>query len=184
MSESADDLWLFGYGSLVWRPDFEHRARHPAAIDGWTRRFWQGSPDHRGVPEAPGRVVTLVPEAGARCHGVAYRVAREVGEAVLAGLDHRERGGYARIELTVQLLHSSPPQVASARMYVATPDNPHYLGPAPLPAIAEQIVRCHGPSGPNTEYLLRLAEALRELAADDEHVFALEREVLALRARA
>jgi cation transport protein ChaC len=190
MSESAD-LWLFGYGSLVWRPDFAHRERRAAVIDGWTRRFWQGSTDHRGVPEAPGRVVTLVPEAGARCHGVAYRVAPEVGEAVLAGLDHRERGGYARVELTVQLLHSSPhgtpdrgPQVATARMYVATPDNPHYLGPAPLPAIAEQILRSRGPSGPNVEYLLRLAESLRELAADDEHVFALEREVLALRTRA
>ena len=182
MSQSPD-LWLFGYGSLMWRPGLEYREGHPAVIDGWTRRFWQGSTDHRGVPEAPGRVVTLVPEAGARCHGVAYRVAPDVGEVVLAGLDHRERGGYARIELTVQLLHD-PPRLATARTYLATPDNPEYLGPAPVPAIAEQILRSHGPSGPNVEYLLRLADALRELAADDEHVFALEREVLALRARA
>lgn len=185
MSDRAG-LWLFGYGSLVWRPDFEHRERRPAVIEGWTRRFWQGSTDHRGTPEAPGRVVTLVPEAGARCHGVAYRVDPEVEASVIAGLDHRERGGYARIELTVQLLRGgaapATPQLATARMYLATPDNPNYLGPAELSVIAAQISRSHGPSGPNVEYLLRLAAALRELEAADEHVFALEREVLALRA--
>jgi len=173
------DLWLFGYGSLMWRPDFVHRERHPARVDGWTRRFWQGSPDHRGVPEAPGRVVTLVPEPGARCHGVAYRVAPDVAAEVLAGLDHRERGGYARIELALELLRPGAPVViASARTYLATSDNPHYLGPAPLPAIARQIVGSRGPSGANLEYLLRLAQTLRELEADDEHVFALEREAL------
>ena len=175
-------IWLFGYGSLVWRPDFAHRERRPALITGWARRFGQGSTDHRGVPEAPGRVVTLVPEPGARCHGVAYHVAPEVAEQVIAGLDHRERGGYASVELEVQLLGPDPRR-ASARMYLATPDNPNYLGPAPVPVIAEQILRSHGPSGPNLEYLLRLAEALRDLAADDDHVFALEHEVRGLQSR-
>jgi cation transport regulator ChaC len=176
------DLWLFGYGSLVWRPDFEHRERRPAVISGWTRRFWQGSPDHRGVPGAPGRVVTVVPEPGARCHGVAYRVAPEVAERVIAGLDHRERGGYASITLDVELLGGPTPERARARMYLATPDNPRYLGPAPVDAIAGPILRSHGPSGPNVEYLLRLADALRELEAEDDHVFTLERTLRALQA--
>lgn len=178
----GQDIWLFGYGSLIWRPDFEHRERRPASIDGWTRRFWQGSTDHRGVPEAPGRVVTLVPEPGARCHGVAYRVAPEVAAQVFAALDHRERGGYLRVELPLRLARDHPPQIVTARMYLATADNPNYLGPAPLTTIAAQILHSRGPSGPNLEYLLRLAESLREQDADDEHVFALEREVLRLRA--
>jgi glutathione-specific gamma-glutamylcyclotransferase len=178
MSRSSD-VWVFGYGSLIWRPEFAYAERHPAYVEGWTRRFWQGSPDHRGVPEAPGRVVTLVPEAEARCFGAVYRVAPAAADAVLAALDHRERGGYARVELRVHLLAGAGP-VEGALMYLATPDNPHFLGPAPLPEIARQIARSHGPSGANREYLQRLAAALRDIGADDDHVFSLERELAAL----
>ena len=67
-----DSVWLFGYGSLIYKADFPYLERRPASIADWTRRFWQGSHDHRGTPEAPGRVVTIIPEAGAVCHGMAY----------------------------------------------------------------------------------------------------------------
>ena len=67
-------LWIFGYGSLVWRPSFPFAERRGAWIDGFARRFWQGSTDHRGVPGAPGRVVTLEHATGARCFGAAYRI--------------------------------------------------------------------------------------------------------------
>ena len=165
--------WVFGYGSLVWRPAFGYAAREPGFIEGWTRRFWQGSTDHRGVPEAPGRVVTLVPEASARCWGVAYRIAPDEVETVLAKLDHREQGGYERHPTWVH----TERWAREALVYVATPQNPNYLGPAPVPEIAAQVRRSHGPSGANTEYVLRLAEALRGIGADDPHVFDLEREL-------
>ncbi len=87
-----DAIWLFGYGSLIWKADFPYLERRPAHIHGWVRRFWQGSHDHRGTPEAPGRVVTLVREPGAVCHGMAYRITPEV----LAPLDVREKNGYLR----------------------------------------------------------------------------------------
>ena len=160
-------LWIFGYGSLVWRPAFSHTERRPGFVEGWARRFWQGSTDHRGVPEAPGRVATLVEQAGARCWGVVYRVAPEEAPAVLRVLDHRESGGFERLQLDVCSEEAEP---VRALVYVAGPGNPNYLGPAPVAEIAGQIRRCRGPSGPNLEYLLELRDALQRMGAHDAHV--------------
>ena len=92
---------------------------------------------------------------------------------MLASLDQREKGGYARHMLPVELGTGSE-GVPLALTYVATPDNPDYLGPAGLHEIASQVLRAAGPSGENVEYVVRLAAALREMDADDPHVFALE----------
>jgi cation transport regulator ChaC len=160
--------WVFGYGSLIWRPAFRFEERRPCWIEGWVRRFWQGSTDHRGVPGVPGRVVTLVASPGSRCAGVAYRLPEGEREAILAHLDDRERGGYARHVVDVHVAQSTK---FPALVFIATEANPEYLGPAPVQKIAAQIRRARGPSGPNVEYALRLAEALRALDADDSHVF-------------
>lgn len=165
-------MWIFGYGSLVWRPAFAHEERAPAYIVGWARRFFQGSTDHRGVPGAPGRVVTLLPSAEERCWGMAYRVHPRDRDEVLERLDHREKGGYARHDVSL-VFQDGRPDVDQALVYVATPDNESYLGPAPLEAIAAQVRQSEGPSGPNDEYVLELAAALRALGASDPHVFAL-----------
>lgn len=165
--------WIFGYGSLIWRPSFPFVERTPARLRGWSRRFWQGSTDHRGVPGAPGRVVTLVPSPGATCHGVAYRIGEADLEDVLAHLDHREKGGYERRPVELDTAGGPLP----ALLFLATPENPEFLGPAPLERIARQVVQARGPSGPNPEYVLELARALRDLGARDRHVFALEARV-------
>ena len=164
-------LWVFGYGSLVWRPAFAFSERRTSWIAGFARRFWQGSTDHRGVPGAPGRVVTLVPDASAQCFGVAYRVPEVEVDCVLAGLDHRERGGYERHRLD---LHFDDGSQTAGLVYIATAANPNYLGPAPLDEIAAQVSRACGPSGTNAEYVRELARSLREMPAEDAHVFALD----------
>ena len=166
----AGDAWIFGYGSLVWRPDFPFAERAVGHIQGFCRRFWQGSPDHRGTHEAPGRVVTLVPEAGARCGGVAFRVLVADRDAVLATLDERESGGFERIAVDFQFAESAR-SAAGALVYVAAHGNPNFLGHAPTPAIASQIRACAGKSGTNTDYALRLADSLRALGLHDDHVF-------------
>ncbi|MGK4004809.1 gamma-glutamylcyclotransferase [Sorangium sp. So ce1036] len=167
------ETWIFGYGSLIWRPAFRFEQRAPGYITGWARRFWQGSTDHRGVPGAPGRVVTLIPEPGARCWGMAYRVAAADLDEVLRALDHREQGGYVRHDVPLTLADPAHATTRTATVYVATADNPHYLGAAPLADIAAQVLASSGPSGSNVEYVLRLAEALAAMGAEDEHVAAL-----------
>jgi len=173
LARVGSDLWIFGYGSLLWRPDFAHAEVRRGWIADWERRFWQGSMDHRGVPEAPGRVVTLISSPGAACWGRVYRVEAAQADATTEKLDWRERGGFRRLSLRVHLEHAGGPSV-EALTYVAESDNPNYLGPAPLDAIAAQVRGAHGPSGANIEYVQRLAESLRELRADDPHVFALD----------
>ncbi|MCC7413539.1 MAG: gamma-glutamylcyclotransferase [Gammaproteobacteria bacterium] len=164
--------WIFGYGSLIWRPGFPYAEARPAVVRGWRRRFWQGSTDHRGVPGAPGRVVTLVADATATCLGRAYRLVPGGRESLLAVLDRREQGGYVRTRLTVEFAGGGQ---AAALTWLAPADNVDYLGPADLPALAAQVHAAAGPSGSNVEYVLELAAALRRLgAAHDEETFALE----------
>jgi cation transport protein ChaC len=170
--------WLFGYGSLIWRPDFDYVKRRPARVSGWSRRFWQGSHDHRGVPEAPGRVVTLIRDPAACCDGMAYLVDAAVLEATFLRLDQREKNGYERHPVQLQFAADEP--VQEGVVYIAPVDNFAYLGPAPVPDIARQIHRSAGPSGQNIDYLLELARALRAQGAVDDHVFELESAVRAL----
>lgn len=162
---------MFGYGSLIWRVDFPFLERRRATLRGWTRRFWQGSHDHRGTPEAPGRVATLIAEPNAVCVGMAYRV----DDAVFAHLDYREKNGYVRVALNIELEHSVEP--VRGVVYVADEHNAAFLGPAPLETIAEHILRSVGPSGRNADYLLELDAALRSLGAEDDHVRDLARRV-------
>lgn len=163
---SFDDdaaIWLFGYGSLIWKAEFPYHERRPARIEGWARRFWQGSHDHRGTPQAPGRVVTLIEATNAICHGMAYRI----DAGTLRPLDIREKNGYLREIVT---LHFPDGSHAEGLVYLATEGNAAFLGDAPLDAMAHQIAAANGPSGPNRDYLLNLAEALEALGAEDLHV--------------
>ena len=159
--------WFFGYGSLIWRPGFPYVDRRFAVLPGYVRRFWQGSPDHRGTPDAPGRVVTLVPAESERCEGVAFQVSPTLLPDILPALDHRESGGYVRVIRTLEIadLGSVP-----AHVYIADETNPFFLGPTSLSAMAEHIRQSKGPSGANIDYVLNLAEILETEGISDPHI--------------
>ncbi|XP_002913304.3 glutathione-specific gamma-glutamylcyclotransferase 1 [Ailuropoda melanoleuca] len=169
-------LWIFGYGSLVWRPDFAYSDSRVGFVRGYSRRFWQGDTFHRGSDKMPGRVVTLLEDREGCTWGVAYQVRGEQVSEALKYLNVREAvlGGYDTKEVTFYP-QDTPDQPLKALAYVATPQNPGYLGPAPEEAIATQILACRGFSGHNLEYLLRLADFMQLCGpqAQDEHLAAI-----------
>lgn len=176
MTPPGDVIWVFGYGSLIWRPALAYVARRASRIAGWARRFWQASTDHRGTVEAPGRVLTLVESDGA-VWGMAYAIAPAAWPEIEAALELREQQGYARltIELGLAAGEQAGPVVETVAglLYVATPANPYFIGPEPLEATAEIVRRSHGPSGSNLDYVLELDRALAAMGAADPEVSAL-----------
>lgn len=162
--------WIIGYGSLVWRPAFAHEETAPARLTGWTRRFWQGSPDHRGTPENPGRVATVLRDPEVTIGVRVYRIRPNALPAIRAALDVRERAGYALETVQVELADG---RKVTGELYAAAPGNPSWLGPAPVPEIAATIRTRHGPSGSNLEYVQELARALAHQGTPDAHVNAL-----------
>lgn len=166
----SQPTWVFGYGSLIWKQDFPFIESRPGHITGWARRFWQGSHDHRGMPDDPGRVVTLVAAPAERCGGRAFLVEADV----FAHLDYREKNGYRRADVDIEF----DDETVAGVFYRASEDNHAFLGDAPMHEIAAQINRSRGPSGANRDYVLQLAHALRELGFSDPHVFEVERRML------
>ena len=163
-------VWVFGYGSLIWRQDFPYEDVRRAHIRGWARRFWQGSHDHRGLQSDPGRVVTLVEAPGERCFGSAFKIDAKVFDH----LDQREINGYQRINVEIFFDSFSTLGVT----YHAPIGNFAFLGDAPIDEMVAQINRCAGRSGRNADYVLELARALRRLQVEDRHVFELEAMVI------
>ena len=162
---TTGSVWLFGYGSLIWNPGFAYAERRKAVLRGWSLRFWQGSEDHRGTPESPGRVATLVPDPEGRVIGAAYRLDGEL-EAIFAYLDHREKGGYDRLQFDVDTDHGALTVLA----YIGTDQCRQFVGPEEESRTASIIRTSVGPSGKNIDYLLSLHQALEELGESDPHV--------------
>lgn len=169
--QTGDQVWLFGYGSLIYLVDFPHLEAKPASIRGWSRRFWQGSHDHRGTEAKPGRVVTLIEDAEAVCGGIAYLVEAPVFKQ----LDEREKNGYLRFATEMTFNDDTH---ATGLIYIAAPDNEAWLGEASELEIAQQICAAEGASGTNSDYLLELAVALRDLGLEDQHVFDIETHIM------
>lgn len=113
-------------------------------------------------------MVTLIPAKSFLCKGIAYLVEPKVFEH----LDHREKNGYQRFPCSMQLENQA--ESINGVVYVANQNNPAFLGPAPIEELAGQISESNGPSGSNRDYLLDLAQSLRELGESDPHVEALE----------
>ncbi|TVY28056.1 Glutathione-specific gamma-glutamylcyclotransferase [Lachnellula hyalina] len=182
-SISTEEFWLFGYGSLIWKPPPHFDQRIPGYVTGYVRRFWQASQDHRGTPDKPGRVVTLIersfwetlsdphPSASSdKVWGTAYRIETAKVAEVKEYLDIREINGYTIHYTDFHPADASP--MIKTLVYIGTPDNDQFMGPQDPERLAEHIYRSKGPSGPNKDYLLSLETALDGLSPEsgDYHV--------------
>ena len=116
-------------------------------------------------------MVTLIPQPSGVCDGIAYLIESSVVTATFEQLDHREKNGYQRVETELMLAGE---RAVPGLVYIAPLDNFAYLGAAPMEEMATQIIHSAGPSGRNLDYLTALADALRDLGANDPHVFELE----------
>jgi cation transport protein ChaC len=162
----AEDMWVFGYGSLIWNPDFPVAERQIARASDWHRSFCMRSIHHRGSVEAPGLVLALDKAAGAVCDGVAFRVQPGAEAATLAALRERELISSAYLERWLPL-RLADGQELLALVYVIDPHHDQYCGGLPLEDQAQIIAHAVGGRGPNRDYLFATADHLAELGIAD-----------------
>ena len=182
-------FWVFGYGSLMWRPGFEYLERRKARLSGYRRAFALRSVRYRGTPEAPGLVLGLDWDPNAVCTGMAFRVCPTRGDAVRAYLAERELVTRSYFEVLHPIVLDPAPgddaaQTAEAICYILDRTHPQYCGGLTLEEQARIIARSAGPAGTNRDYLHNTVAHLVELGVEDGDLFALDRMVRAIEERA
>lgn len=163
----SDDLWVFGYGSLMWRPGFDFIEQHPAKLIGEHRALCVYSFDHRGTPEKPGLVLGL--DRGGACRGIAFRVEASKRTATIQYLREREQTThvYREVMRTVWLNNSAKERI-SALTYVVDRGHVQYAGRLKLAEQVHFVRQGHGRSGQNRDYVLSTVKAIEAQGLRDE----------------
>ena len=181
MTTKMGDLWVFGYGSLMWKPGFSFEERVKASLPGYVRRFCLDSITYRGTPDYPGLVLALDEEADGACDGVAYRVAAAKRAEVHQYLRDRELVTYSYLEKFLPVSLDQGPEV-SALAYVMDRSHQQYRGGLTREKQAEVIATAHGPAGSNVEYLENTIKHLSELGVIDAELMRIYELTMALKA--
>lgn len=168
------DLWVFGYGSLMWRPGFDHLERVPARLTGMHRALCVYSHVHRGTPDRPGLVLGL--DRGGACLGVAFRVAAERREETIDYLRAREQVTMVYLETMrrVRLL-DGPNRDVTALCYIVDRAHKQYAGALPIKDQIALVRDGRGQSGINTDYVLATLDHMDEIGVSDHKLEALGR---------
>jgi cation transport protein ChaC len=159
---STGDLWVFGYGSLMWRPGFEFEEQVPARLIGEHRALCVYSFVHRGTPEKPGLVLGL--DRGGACRGIAFRVAEKNRAATVDYLREREQVTSVYREVTRSVwLENEARQRVSALAYVVDRGHVQYAGRLSLQEQLSHVRQGHGQSGANRDYVIATVGSLESL---------------------
>ena len=164
------DLWIFGYASLIWRPEFDAVERRAARVHGWHRALEMRSRVNRGTPERPGLVFALI--SGGSCRGFVYRVPRKCAHAELERLWLREMptGVYDPAWLHCR----TPAGPVSALGFTLSRASPNHIGRLGDAHLLQILKSAHGRYGSTLDYLLETAEALRRHGIRDREIERLE----------
>jgi glutathione-specific gamma-glutamylcyclotransferase len=162
--DASQDLWVFGYGSLMWRPGFAYEESRPALLDGWRRELCVYSHHWRGTAEKPGLVLGL--DEGGTCRGVAYRVASAEADGVRAYLHEREMRGSVYREVMEKIVFADRTS-ALAMAYVSDAAHPQYAGHLTREERLKIVAVSHGEGGPNRDYVINTVLHLRQLGVYD-----------------
>ena len=171
-------MWVFGYGSLLWNPGFEVAESVVATLEGYARSFCMRSIHHRGTVEDPGLVLAL-DRADAACSGIALRVVEGQEAETLAYLRARELISSAYLEKELPITLQDGRQV-TALIYVIDETHDQYCGGLPLEEQAQIIARSAGGRGPNSEYLFNTAQHLADIGLNDPDLDWLHQRVKAI----
>ena len=156
---SQSDLWVFGYGSLMWRPGFEFIEQVPARLIGEHRALCVYSFDHRGTPEKPGLVLGL--DRGGACRGIAFRVAASLRNDTVEYLRAREQTTHVYREVMRSVwLENEARERVSALAYVVDRGHVQYAGRLSLAEQLRYVQQGHGRSGNNRDYVLSTVKAI------------------------
>ncbi len=161
-----DPLWVFGYGSLIWNPEFPVAERAVARLPGFHRSFCMRSIHHRGTESDPGLVLALDEADASFCDGVAFRVEPGAEADTIAALRERELVSSAYLEAAHAVTLTDGRAVAAVT-YVVDRAHVQYCGNLPLEEQAQIIAQAVGGRGPNTEYLWNTESHLREIGLVD-----------------
>jgi cation transport protein ChaC len=159
------DFWVFGYGSLMWRPGFPFQEQQGAHLHGAHRALCVYSWVHRGTRERPGLVLGL--DRGGACRGVAFRVAAADRETVLATLRERELITNVYREVWREVRLADGHRTVEALAFVVNRDHPQYAGKLPNEVLLATVRDSTGRSGPNDAYVVSTADHLRQLGIRD-----------------
>jgi len=164
MTPEYGDLWVFGYGSLMWRPGFDHVESHRASLHGYHRSLCIFSHVHRGTPDVPGLVLGL--DRGGRCRGLAFRVEAGERDATLAYLREREQATSVYLEREVRVRLDDGRDIRAVT-YVADRAHPQYAGRLPPDELLRLVHQGVGISGANPDYVRSTHARLIELGVSD-----------------
>lgn len=181
-------MWLFAYGSLMYKMDFKYLDKIVGRIKGYSRRLYQIDVSSRGTVDYPGRVLTLIPDKNGEVWGIAYQFDEDNAARIIKTLDNSSQDGYQMTKLIFHPAKRNPKKLCSSSesssievvTFIGTSNSFLYSYEPDLDVIAKQISTARGTRGKNSDYLISIIQILKQLKIPEEyedHIFTIAKKI-------